>query len=116
MSWSCSAFSSRLRLASSTSEFFCSSRRAFSFSSAACASSSALDRFSSCSSSSVRIEEEIMFRMTPTFSMSWSRKARWFALKWWKEASSMTAFVSPSKSTGSTTTQRGRASPIPEAM
>ena len=116
MSWSCSAFSSRLRLASSTSVFFCSSSRALSFSSPACASSSALERFSSCRSSSVRMLDAIMFRMTPMFSVSWSKKARWIGPKSWKAASSITAFVSPSKRTGSTTTLRGRASPIPEAI
>ncbi len=70
MSWSCSAFSSRLRLASSTSWFFTSRSFAFSLSSAACASSSAFDFLSCCSSSSVRMLDEIMFRMTPTLAMS----------------------------------------------
>ena len=35
-------------------------------------------------------------------SVSWSRKIWWMALKGWNEASSMTAFTSPSKSTGRT--------------
>ncbi len=86
------------------------------FSSVAWASSSALDFLSCDRSSSVRMLDEIMLRMTPMLSMSWSRNVRWFGLNAWNEASSMTAFVSPSKSTGSTTTLRGGASPIPVAM
>ena len=70
MSWSCSAFSSKLRLASSTSWFFTSRSFALSFNSVACASSSAFDVLSCCKSSSVRMLEEIMFRMTPTLPIS----------------------------------------------
>ena len=64
----------------------------------------------------MRMLDEIMFRMTPMESISWSRNVRWFALNGWNEASSMTALISPSKSTGSTTTLRGGASPRPVAM
>ena len=70
MSCSCSAFSSRLRLASSTSWFFTSSSLAFSFELLACASSSAFDFLSCCSSSSVRMLDEIMLRMTPMLAIS----------------------------------------------
>ena len=60
--------------------------------------------------------DEIMFKMTPMLSISWSRKVRWFELNELNDASSMTALVSPSKRTGRTTTLRGGASPMPVAM
>ncbi len=55
-----------------------------------------------CSSSSVRMFALIMLSTTPMLSISWSRKIWWIALNGWNEASSITAFTSPSKSTGST--------------
>ncbi len=35
-------------------------------------------------------------------SISWSRNVRWIGLNIWKDASSITAMISSSKSTGST--------------
>ncbi len=144
MSESCSAFSSRLARASSTSRFFtsmfafCSSSCfAFSSSSRACFSRAALVRFSSscwmvssfdwvcsswvrpcdCSKScSVRMLAPIMFSTTPMDSVSWSRKIWWMALKGLKEASSITPFTSPSNSTGRTMMLSGGASPRPELI
>ncbi len=144
MSASCSAFSSSETRACSTSRFlistfwFCSSRSlAFSSSSSAWRSSSALDPLSSScctvssldwlcsswvspwdwrSSSSVRMLALIMLSTTPMLSMSWSRKSWWIVLKWRNEASSMTALTSPSKSTGRTMIFSGVASPRPELI
>ena len=59
---------------------------------------------------------EIMLITTPTLSVSWSRNTWWIWLKGMNEASSITAFTSPSKSTGSTTMLRGGASPSPLDM
>ncbi len=58
----------------------------------------------------------IMFSTTPIDSVSWSRKTWWMALKGLNEASSITAFTSPSKRTGSTMMLSGGASPSPELM
>jgi hypothetical protein len=52
----------------------------------------------------------------PTDSMSWLRKLWCVSLNSPKEASSMTAFTSSSKSAGRMMTLAGRASPRPEEM
>ncbi len=48
---------------------------------------------------------------TPIDCVSCSRNVRWVCVNAWSEASSMTAFVSPSKSTGRTTMFFGVAEP-----
>ena len=53
---------------------------------------------------------------TPMLSVSWSRNDRWMSLKRSKDASSITAFTSPSNSTGNTTMLSGGASPSPELI
>ncbi len=58
----------------------------------------------------------IMFSTTPMLSASWSRKIWWIWLKGRKDASSTTAFTSPSKRMGSTMMLRGGASPSPELI
>ena len=58
----------------------------------------------------------IMFSTTPMLSVSWSRKIWWMALNGLNEASSITAFTSPSKRTGRTMMLNGAASPRPELM
>jgi hypothetical protein len=124
------AFSSRACRACSTSRFlrstsaFCSaSRRAFSSSSSfvCCSSScwlcSSRARDWDCRSrSSVRELASIVLSTIPIDSVSCSRNIRWVLLKCSKEASSMTAFTSPSKITGSTMMLRGGASPRPDAI
>ena len=144
ISESCSAFSSRLARASSTSRFFtsmfafCSSScLAFSSSSSACFPSAELLRFSSscwmvssfdcvcsscvrpcdcCRSSSVLMFAPIMLSTTPIDSVSWSRKIWWMAPNGLNDASSITAFTSPSKRTGRTMMFSGGASPRPELI
>ena len=49
-------------------------------------------------------------------SVSWSSRLRWISLKWWNEASSITALTWPSKMTGRTTMFSGGASPRPELI
>ena len=64
----------------------------------------------------MRMVAPIMLSTTPIDSISWSRKIWWMALNWLKEASSITAFTSPSKMTGSTMTLCGVDSPRPELI
>ena len=109
------ALSSSEALARAISRFLISSSLAFSSASSLLrAASSAFDRWSSRSSSSVRMLAPIMLSTTPMDWVSWSRKVRWMGLKDWKLASSMTALRSPSKTTGNTPMLRGGACPRPE--
>ena len=64
----------------------------------------------------MRIDAAIVFKVTPIDSVSCSKKRRWVSLKCRVEASSITAFTSPSKSTGSTMSATGRIDPIPEPI
>ena len=68
------------------------------------------------SSDSVRMLASIVLSTIAIVSVIWSSRLRWISLKWWNEASSMTALTSPSKMTGSTTMLIGVASPSPEPM
>ncbi len=65
---------------------------------------------------SVRMVASMVLRTMPMLSVSCSRKPRCVALKRSKEASSMTALVWPSKTTGSTTMLRGAPAPRPELI
>ena len=125
VSASSAAFSSSARRACSTSLFL---RSTSTFCSASCL---ALDASSSlvccssvwrvcssivsccdcCSRFSVRIVASIVLSTTPIDCVSCSRKVRWVGVNGCSDASSMTAFVSPSNSTGSTTMFFGRAEP-----
>ena len=58
--------------------------------------------------SSVRMLAAIVLSTMAIVSVSWSSRVRWMSLKWWNEASSMTALTCPSKSTGRTTMFSGR--------
>ncbi len=61
--------------------------------------------------SSARMFAKIVLSTTPMLSPSWSRKARWISLSSSIDASSITARVSPWKSTGRSTIERGATSP-----
>ena len=78
--------------------------------------SSALDAFSSSSSSSVRDVVATVLSTTPTPSASFSSSTRWMGLKRCTLASSMTPFTCPSKRTGTTIKLRGRAWPVPDRI
>lgn len=70
-----------------------------------------------CTSSvSVRMVASMVLSTIPIDSVSCSRKVRCVALKRSKEASSMTALVWPSNTTGSTTMFMGAAAPRPELI
>ena len=127
---SCSAFSSSARRACSTSRFLRSTSWFWSASSRAFSSSSSLVCCSSScwlcssrarpwdcfSSSSVRLLASMVLSTIPMDSVSCSRNARWVLLKRSKEASSMTAFTSPSNTMGSTITFSGGACPSPDEI
>ena len=56
----------------------------------------------------------IVLSTIPTDWVSWSRNSKWLSLNGSNDASSMTALMSPSNSTGSTTTLSGWALPEPD--
>ncbi|CAM5722801.1 hypothetical protein SMICM304S_07241 [Streptomyces microflavus] len=58
----------------------------------------------------------IVLTLVAIISASWLRKSRWMCVNGWKEASSITPRTLPSKSTGSTITCAGGASPRPEEI
>ena len=62
----------------------------------------------------MRMFAAIVLSTMPIDSVSWSRKSKWLSLNVSNDASSMTALMSPSKSTGSTMMFSGRAEPVPE--
>src|SRR5688572_3868352 len=93
----------------------CSSCSLVFFSSSCWLCSSAASDCDCCSKSSVRVLAAIVFNTIPILSVNWSRKVRWVSLNVLKVESSITAFTSPSKSTGRTTILLGGASPRPEA-
>jgi hypothetical protein len=125
---SCSAFSSSALRACSTSWFFRSTSTFWSARSLAFSWSSWFVFWSSCcwlcSSSasdwdcvrrfSVRMFASIVFKTMPIDSISCSRNTSWVGLKRSNEASSSTALIWPSKSTGSTRTFCAVAWPSPE--
>ncbi len=134
---SCSARSSSTCRASSISVFFTSMSRfcranrsdfssssALEISSAFCRFSNSADRSRSCSVSScdclssisVLVLTEMVLTLVPIISAIWLRKSFWICANGWKDASSITPSTCPSKSTGSTMTCAGGASPSPEAI
>ncbi len=133
---SCARVSSSCR-ACSISRFFVSMSRFCSASSVAFSSSSALERCnSSCwtcnsserawssvvsrcdsrSSSSVRALATIVLTLTPTVSMSCSRKSSWICVNRVTEASSMTPSTCSSTTIGSTRSAVGSVRPSPEEI
>jgi len=58
----------------------------------------------------------IVFKTIPILSVSWLRKSRWVSLKVSKEASSITALISFSKSTGRMIRLTGLDLPSPELI
>ncbi len=58
----------------------------------------------------------MVLTLVPIISAIWLRKSFWICVKGVKEASSMTPSTFPSKSTGSTITCAGGASPSPEEI
>ena len=109
------------------SRFCCASSSAFSSSSALeacsafCRFSSSAERSRSCSvsscdclsSTSVLVLTLMVLTLVAIISASWLRKSRWICVNGWNEASSITPSTLPSKSTGSTITCAGGASPEP---
>ena len=131
LAWaSCWAFSSTPRRAASSSMFLISTLRFCRDSCSAFSSSSALARCSSAdwscssvvsrwlcvSSSSVRRLAWMVASATPIVSTSLPRNVRCSSENGVTEPSSMTPRHSPSNSTGSTTTARGVADPVPERI
>ncbi len=58
----------------------------------------------------------MVLTLVAIISASWLRKSRWIWVNGWKAASSITPSTVPSKSSGSTITWAGGASPSPEAI
>ena len=123
VSCSCSAFSSRDLLASSTSLFFpstssfCLTRRcALSCNSSLALLNSSVNDCDCSRSPSVLELASIVFSTIPILSVNWLRKSRCVSLKLSNDASSMTALISFSKSTGSTIRLAGDAFPSPEPI
>ncbi len=130
VSASCSAFSSSAwracstsRFLRSTSWFWCASSRAFSCSSRLVCCSSCWRLCSSSASdcdclsrSSVRELASMVLITMPMLSVSCARKASCTGLKRCSDASSSTPRISPSNTTGSTSTSIAALSLRPEAM
>jgi hypothetical protein len=92
----------------------CSSRLLVSVSASCCACRLSVSAWLCLSSSSVRMLAAMVLSTMPMLSASCSRKVSRISSNSSNVASSSTALVSPSNSTGSTTRLRGGASPSPE--
>lgn len=78
--------------------------------------SSAVSRWDSSSSSSVRTLATMVLRLTPIVGISCARKSWWIWVKRVTDASSITPRTCSSTTMGSTTSAVGRVCPRPEEM